>query len=217
MMNNLIEPLFKNWHANATALTKYGFVNGQWTTPLLDDFTLTVSVLGDEVSCRVFDEAAQAPYTLFVQPTATGRYVAKVRDAVITQLTAIRDACFTQGSIYHQPQTLDIIAQVAKTYALAPEFLWQKFPTNAVFRRTDSKKWFAAILTVQPDRIGRTGKKPLEILDLRMADPLQVDGVNFLPGYHMNKKSWFTVVLDGTVATEQLMALMATSFDLAAK
>lgn len=184
---------------------------------MLDDFTLTVSVLGDEVSCQVFDEAAQAPYTLFVQPTATGRYVAKVRDAVITQLTAIRDACFTQGSIYHQPQTLDIIAQVAKTYALAPEFLWQKFPTNAVFRRTDSKKWFAAILTVQPDRIGRTGKKPLEILDLRMADPLQVDGVNFLPGYHMNKKSWFTVVLDGTVATEQLMALMATSFDLAAK
>ncbi|WP_243681745.1 MmcQ/YjbR family DNA-binding protein [Lacticaseibacillus manihotivorans] len=73
------------------------------------------------------------------------------------------------------------------------------------------------MLTVQPDRIGRTGKKPLEILDLRMADPLQVDGVNFLPGYHMNKKSWFTVVLDGTVATEQLMALMATSFDLAAK
>ncbi|WP_243681746.1 hypothetical protein [Lacticaseibacillus manihotivorans] len=132
-MNNLIEPLFKNWHANATALTKYGFVNGQWTTPLLDDFTLTVSVLGDEVSCQVFDEAAQAPYTLFVQPTATGRYVAKVRDAVITQLTAIRDACFTQGSIYHQPQTLDIIAQVAKTYALAPEFLWQKFPRTPYF------------------------------------------------------------------------------------
>ena len=215
MMNNLIEPLFKNWHANAAALTKYGFVNGQWTTPLFDDFTLTVSVLGDDVSCRVFDEAAQAPYTLFMQPTATGRYVAKVREAVITQLTDVRDACFTQGSIYHQPQTLDIIAQVAKTYDLAPEFLWAKFPTNSVFRRTDSKKWFAAILTVQPDRIGRTGKKPLEILDLRMADPLQVDGVNFLPGYHMNKKSWFTVVLDGTVATEKLMTLMATSYDLA--
>ena len=217
MMNNLIEPLFKNWHANAAALTKYGFVNGQWATPLLDDFTLTVSVLGDDVTCSVFDEAAQAPYTLFMQPTATGRYVAKVRDAVITQLTDIRDTCFTQASIYHQPQTLDIIANVAKAYDLTPEFLWTRFPTNSVFRRTNSKKWFAAILTVQPDRIGRAGKKPLEILDLRMADPLLVDGVNFLPGYHMNKKSWFTVVLDGTVATEKLMTLMATSYDLAAK
>lgn len=196
---------------------QYGFVNGKWSTPLLPDFTLTVSVLGDAVSCTVYDEAAQAPYTLFMQPSATGTFVAKVRAAVIDALTDIRDHCFTKGSIYHQAQTLEIIDQIAQVYQLAPEFLWAKFPTNAVFRRTDSKKWFAAILTVQPDRIGRTGSKPLEILDLRMADPIQVDGVKYLPGYHMNKKSWFTVVLDGTVATNELMTLMKTSYALATK
>lgn len=216
-MNNLIDPLFQNWHANAAALKKYGFVNGKWSTTLMPDFTLRVAVLGNTVSCTVFDEAAQAPYTLFLQPSATGAFVAKVREAVIATLTDLRDACFTQGSVYHQAQTLELIDEIAQVYDLTPEFLWAKFPTNAVFRRTDSKKWFAAILTVQPDRINRTGKKPLEILDLRMANPLQVDGVNYLPGYHMNKKSWFTVVLDGTVSTEQLMTLMATSYQLAAK
>jgi len=36
-----------------------------------------------------------------------------------------------------------------------------------------------------------------------------------LPGYHMNKKHWNTVVLDGTVPEGELLAMMEQSYQLA--
>ena len=33
------------------------------------------------------------------------------------------------------------------------EFLWQKFPDNAVWRRKDNKKWYGALLTVSKEKL----------------------------------------------------------------
>ncbi len=38
-----------------------------------------------------------------------------------------------------------------------------------------------------------------------------------LPGYHMNKKHWNTVVVDGSVATKQLKEWIDHSYDLVSK
>lgn len=35
-----------------------------------------------------------------------------------------------------------------------------------------------------------------------------------IPGYHMNKKHWNTVIVDGTLSDKQLKALIDESFDL---
>lgn len=35
-----------------------------------------------------------------------------------------------------------------------------------------------------------------------------------LPGYHQNKEHWNTVILDGTVPTEELKRMIAESYDL---
>ena len=37
-----------------------------------------------------------------------------------------------------------------------------------------------------------------------------------LPGYHMNKKHWNTIVVDGSVSTRQLMEWIDHSYDLVA-
>ena len=37
-----------------------------------------------------------------------------------------------------------------------------------------------------------------------------------LPGYHQNKEHWNTVILDGTVPTEELKKMIAESYDLVA-
>ena len=44
-----------------------------------------------------------------------------------------------------------------------------------------------------------------------------MDGPRFLPAYHMNKKTWTTIVLDGTVRAEELQKLLAESRKLATK
>lgn len=35
-----------------------------------------------------------------------------------------------------------------------------------------------------------------------------------LPGYHQNKEHWNTVILDGTVPTEEIKRMIAESYDL---
>ena len=35
------------------------------------------------------------------------------------------------------------------------------------------------------------------------------------PGYHMNKKHWNTIVLDGSIATREIKAMIDHSYDLA--
>lgn len=43
------------------------------------------------------------------------------------------------------------------------------------------------------------------------------DGERFFPGYHMNKKHWFTVLLDGSVPDDEICRLLDESYVLAAK
>ena len=41
---------------------------------------------------------------------------------------------------------------------------------------------------------------------------IQVKG--FLPGYHMNKENWLTVLLDGTVEEAKILDFLDMSYDL---
>ncbi|MCD7888742.1 MAG: MmcQ/YjbR family DNA-binding protein [Oscillospiraceae bacterium] len=40
---------------------------------------------------------------------------------------------------------------------------------------------------------------------------------NYYPGWHMNKKSWYTVILDESVRDEELFERIRSSYELAAK
>ena len=36
----------------------------------------------------------------------------------------------------------------------------------------------------------------------------------FLPGYHMSKSTWITILLDGTVPVDEIRTLLDLSYDL---
>lgn len=99
-------------------------------------------------------------------------------------------------------------------------FLWKKFQNNAIFRRADTNKWYAAILTVKKKKLGIDSDGEIEIIDLRgkPIDIIQiVDGKKYLPGYHMNKNNWFTICFDGSVSTKEICNLIDESYVLANK
>ena len=95
-----------------------------------------------------------------------------------------------------------VIRYIEETYGAEPEFLWAKYPDDAVFRHSNNKKWFAAMLKVEGNKLGLSSSEKIEILDVK-CEPMLIDGLTgssgYLPGYHMNKKYWLTVLLDGTV------------------
>ncbi len=113
-----------------------------------------------------------------------------------------------------------VIKYIGETYGAEPEFLWAKYPSDAIFRHDLNGKWFAALLTVGKDKLGFKGTDEIEILDLK-CDPLLIDGLmgndGFLPGYHMNKKYWITILLDGSVPDDKIFGLIDLSYDLTKK
>jgi len=40
---------------------------------------------------------------------------------------------------------------------------------------------------------------------------------NYYPGWHMNKKSWYTIVLNGSVPNDELRERITESYELAGK
>lgn len=115
----------------------------------------------------------------------------------------------------------EVLAYIEREYDARPEFLWAKTPNCAAIRHSGSKKWFAALMLDMPGKtIGAPHLERVDILDLK-CDPLLkgslVDGQRILPGYHMNKEHWITVLLDGSVPLEDIIPLIDMSYDLTSK
>ena len=103
-----------------------------------------------------------------------------------------------------------------KKYKVQPEYLWRRYDSNAVFRHADNNKWFALVMDVQGDKVGRAGADYVEVINLKIDDLffrdliIQEDGI--MPAYHMNKMHWISVLLDGTVPDERVFDLIDMSF-----
>jgi len=219
------DDFFRSRCLNSDALKGYGFQkkNGLYTrtTELLGgQFQLTVFITADgEVKTGVIDQASGEEYVLFRVANAVGSFVGKVREACENELAGIAEHCF-EPDVFKSECAKQVIRYVRETCHDELEFLWKRFPENAVFRRSDNKKWYAALLTVSARKLGLNDDSRIEIIDLRIApeeSAVLLDDVKYFPGYHMNKQHWFTIKLDGSVPLDEIFRRLDTSYDLAAK
>lgn len=183
-------------------------------------FLLTVSIAdGGRVETKVIDRDGGDEYLLYRAPTASGALVGLIRAEIEATLERIAGDCF-EPDVFKSDCAKELIAHVRRTYGDEPEFLWQKLPTNAVFRRKDTGKWYAALLTVSKRKLGIDSDETAEIIDLRIR-PEELSllplGEKYFPGYHMNKRSWYTLLLDGSVPQNELYRRLDESYLLAVK
>ena len=110
----------------------------------------------------------------------------------------------------------EIFEYVQKQYGTLPEYLWSKLPDSAVLRHKNGK-WYAVIMTVEKSKLGLDGKEPVDIMDVK-CDPdmtnMIIQTYGFLPGYHMNKQHWITILLDGSVSEAKVLDFLDMSYDL---
>ena len=105
---------------------------------------------------------------------------------------------------------------IKKKYHVLPEYPWRKYDSNAVFRHTDNKKWFALVMDVQGNKLGLSGSEYIGVVNLKMDDLffrdiiIKEDGI--MPAYHMNKMHWVTVLLNGMVPEKRVLELIDMSF-----
>lgn len=218
-------PFFAHRKPNREKLLRYGFTEGeqgyQYRTDLLNgELELTVFVSSDGgVSTRMTDTATGDEYVLYKVTSSVGSYVGEVRTACGEVLTDISQTCF-EPDAFHGEQTAAVLAYARERYGDEPEFLWEKLSDSAILRRKDNQKWYAVFMTLSRGKLGLPSDAVAEIIDLRI-DPAEVantvDNVRYFPGWHMNKKSWYTMVLDGSVPTEELFRRIDESYGLAGR
>lgn len=201
----------------------FEFIDGTYlyTTAILDGQFLMMVAVADDVTLRptVIDMASGEEYVLHLVNGSVGGFVGQVRAAYDRVLDEIRVNC-CESEVFHSDMAKRLIAYVRGRYGDELEFLWEKFPDNAIWRRADSHKWYAAVLTVSKRKLGLDSDEIAEIIDLRLVPeqmPNLIDNEWYFPGWHMNKKHWYTILLDGAVPFEELCQRIDESYRLAVK
>ena len=219
--------LFEKYRLKEESLLDYGFVKAgaeyNYSTEIMDgNFQMDVLISDGELDFQVLDLDTGEEYRQVKMESMTGEFVGQVRAACQEVLLDIRQNCFEEvGFLYEQSQRLS--SYVAATYQGQLEYLWEKFSrksTNgaAVFRHQDSKKWYGAFLTTDWSKFEKDRSGLIEVLNVksdRVEELIQQKGI--YPAFHMNKKYWLSLPLDGTLSDQQLFDLLDTSFALTKK
>lgn len=105
-----------------------------------------------------------------------------------------------------------------KTYGTEPDYPWNDW--NCVLRHKHNSKWYALVVEICESKLGLPGDRIVDVLNIK-CDPLLIGSLRmkpgFFPAYHMNKDKWVSVIMDGTVPSEEIVDLIKLSYQLTEK
>lgn len=208
---------------NYNELLEYGFILKDKTyyyeKDILNNKFKVLIEINDEMISKVIDKALNEEYILVDVESATGNYVGKVKEEYNNILNDIINTC-TKKDIYKSKQLKEVLKYIKDTYNDKPEFLWKSSPNAAAIRNKKNNKWYMVIMPVIASKIGLESNEEIEIIDIRyQKDKTEeiIDNVNIFPAWHMNKKSWITINLNGNIENEIIYSLIDNSYDLSLK
>ena len=113
-----------------------------------------------------------------------------------------------------------MLAYAEKTYRTKPDCPFPRDYVSVVLRHEDTRKWYAIIMEVKRERLGLSGDGYVFVINLKTGDPVFHDVIihekGYMPAYHMNKMSWITILLDGTVPLPEICAAIDMSYEATA-
>ena len=214
------EEIFKKANIRFDKLLSYGFKKEKdyylYFKNILDNsFRVDIEIKNDgSVHGKIYDLAMEEEYTNFRVKKSNASYTAQVREEFQNILIDIRNRCCVLKPFLYE-QANRIAEEIKKKYNDKPEFEWTKFPGYAVFKNAKSRKWYGIIMNIDKKKLDNTSSKEVEIIDIKL-DPKKVESLQkqkgFYPAYHMNKKSWITILLDDTISDQEIMNLIEESY-----
>ena len=188
-----------------------------YTSLLKNQFKMSVKIsLDNSVFTEIIDTETNEPYVLHLLEMKRSGYSEKVYKAYSEILAKIQKECF-EDEIFKANYTKEIVAYIKNKYGDELEFLWEKSPKNAVVRRKSSNKWYVVILTISKRKLNLDSDEIIEVINLHnIVEEIKklIDNKKYFPAYHMNKKYWCTICLDGTVELEEIYKLIDISYKL---
>ena len=222
------EAVFQKYRPIPERLRDFGFRAENETlmyqAPLLDGAFLATITVGKEkkVDGHVVDPQTGDEYAPLRLEQNSGAFAASVKEAYLSLLYSIRDACF-RNVPFVSDQANRIAEKIQETYGDTLTCPFKK-DEGLVFRNPANQKWYAIFLRIDKDRVNpeksnaaeRSGEKTdtADILNLKVNEediPVLLKTNGFYPCYHMNRKHWISIVLDDTLADGVILDLAALS------
>lgn len=208
-------------------MTAFGFRREEnqfiYETDLMDGtFHIILSVTDQgQVHSRVIDSMNEEEYRPLRQENFSGPYVNSVRENYRQLLETVASAVCVKV-LFASDQANRITDRILAGFDVKPDFLWQQGPYQSygTFRHADTKKWFALMMNVKrsamfSDKDGTF----VDILNLKTGDQGK-DMASYpgcvVPAWHMNHKTWISVILDESLPDDVVMKLIRRSFELTA-
>ncbi|MBQ6098378.1 MmcQ/YjbR family DNA-binding protein [Methanobrevibacter sp.] len=197
-------------------LIDYGFNHDYIFEKILSqpNFKAVITYENDTLTARVIDLELDEDYVLVDVKTPIGRFAAELKMEYESIIEDIIDKC-TRPHVFKFPQSKRLMKYVENKFGCDLEFLWKKFPKDAIYRNKFNNKWFALLVALDKTKIGLEGEGEIEIVVLKHDNASKViDGEVILQGYHMNKKYWITIPLDERIGDGELFRLVENSYSL---
>ncbi len=110
----------------------------------------------------------------------------------------------------------ELITYVREYFSVDPDYPFEEDDVF-VFRHMNNRKWFAVVMIVPYRRLGIDREGSVDVADIKCG-PLLMDAYRkqpgILPGYHMNKDNWISILLDGTAEDATIKEMLEISYNL---
>lgn len=184
-----------------------------------DKFEMIVEISPEKQTSLLIDLETNEEYSLVDVKSSTGEFVGRVRQEYEKALEKILEKC-AYTEIFKAKQSKELISYINKKYKDELEFLWNDLPKTAIVRNKKNEKWYGILMTLKKSKLGIESEDLVEVINVKYQKNETenvVDNIAVFPGYHMNKKSWISIKLDGTIDNKKLFNLVDNSYELSLK
>lgn len=217
---NIEKEIFKKCTLDIDKLVNYGFIKSKnnylYSKNILNNtFKVCIEVTNNNLIGKIYDLSSNEEYVNYRLEGSSGEYSSKVRYEYKNILYDIKNNCYI-NEYFIGKQSNRITNLIIDKYKDVPQFIWDKFPEYGVFRNKNNNKWYAIIMNVNKNKFTNQNSQ-IEIINVRLnSDKIEklLSKKGFLKAYHMNKKSWITILLDNTVNDSEIFNYICESYDI---
>ncbi len=213
----------RNKRIDYKKLLDYGFVKNCDTyiyeKNICDDEFKVIVEISKENFSKVIDLSSNLEYELVDIKMGVGPFINKIKEEYENILNDIIKN-ITINDSYKNKQTKELIKYVNKKYGDNLEFLWDNFPTDAIWRNKENNKWYGLLLVINLNKLGLNVNKEEEIIVLRYnKDKIKtiIDNKKIFKGYHMNKSNWITIILNESINIKDIYKFLDNSYLISLK
>lgn len=213
------ETIFNRYSIDENKLLEYGFNSDYvYTVDILDNsFRVIITYVDKKITGKIIDLSFDEEYTNF-RIERSGEFNLKIRSEYERILLDIRDkTCTKRTYIYDQANRID--KYIFSKYDVAADFPFKSSPYHGVYRNKDNK-WFGILMDIPFNKIDKNKSGLIEVINVKI-NPNDKDNLLKIEGiyeaYHMNKKSWISIILDDTLSDDLISELIDNSYKLVTK